>query len=188
MLTLALLPTGAIAHGGRLDKLGHNQKPAVSDRKGKLEMSDQNQRQARWEVLKDLILKNQESAVSLGNIALRSAILLNGGSAVALLAFVAHQWDADIGIPNNLAPVVQALSGLVAATFAAVIATGFAYLRMLFESFSLIGELNASKKSRKWAQAARAAMYLAMGLVIYSYIRFGISMFKVTDTLTPASM
>ena len=135
----------------------------------------------RWLSLKDLILESEKGAVSLGNMALRSAMILNGAAAIALLAFIANQWTPEAGVPASLEGVVEALKGLVIGVFSVVLATGFGYLRMFFGGFSLGKEVEKEGSGKCTARLAMGSLYVAIILVIYSYVRFGMAMMDVSN-------
>ena len=55
----------------------------------------------RWLHYKDMILACNAGAIETGIMALKSAILLNGAAAVAVLAFISAQWKEMIEDPTQ---------------------------------------------------------------------------------------
>ncbi len=133
--------------------------------------------------LKEMVLENTKGSVSLGNTALRSAILLNGAAAAALLAFVSHRWEPNVQLSGQLEMIVYSLKDLVLGAFAGVVATGFGYLRMYFESLFYAAEIVGKPKAQRWVTVANVMLWIAIILVIYSYWRFGLAMWRSFSAL-----
>ena len=76
-----------------------------------------------WRARYDLMIHSDRAAVDIGLVVLRTAILMNAGAVVALLAFVGQLWNRDdalmIRLLGEMAPF---LVGLIAAGLCAVFA------------------------------------------------------------------
>jgi hypothetical protein len=99
-----------------------------------------------------------KAVIQAGQTALKSAILINGGAAVALLAFIGSLWSSSPSIK-----VVESLSSsmqfFVFGVLSSAIATGIVYLAQY---------ANMLKKS--WT--FRILNFISIILVIFSYICF----------------
>jgi hypothetical protein len=100
-----------------------------------------------------------KSVITSGQAALKSAILVNGGGAVALLAFIGNIWSKNTG-----AAAVQALTCSIAlfsfGVLGAAVATSFTYLT----------QLSYGHNWKKTAVTFHVASVLA---VIVAYVLFG---------------
>ncbi|MEP4378358.1 MAG: hypothetical protein ABJ215_03360 [Alphaproteobacteria bacterium] len=77
-----------------------------------------------WQVLTNRINTSNQAAVDIGLVSIRSAILINGGAIVALLAFVGQLWtNQQSEIPGVLPVTAWFVFGLISGCVAA----GFAY-------------------------------------------------------------
>ncbi len=132
---------------------------------------------------KEHVLENTKGSVSLGNTALRSAILLNGAAAAALLAFVSQRWVPGVKLSGQLEMIIFSLKDLVLGAFAGVVATGFGYLRMYFEGLYYIADIDGKSYAHRWVSVANVMLWIAIILVIYSYWRFGIAMWRSFSAL-----
>ncbi len=76
-----------------------------------------------WQARFESVLHSDRAAVDIGLLAVRTAILMNAGAIVALLAFVGQLWDVDrkgmAGVLSGASPFVW---GLVSAASAAAVA------------------------------------------------------------------
>ena len=76
-----------------------------------------------WQARFDYVLFSDRAAVDIGLVALRTAILMNAGAAVALLAFVGQLWDdGNATMSKVLIGIVPFLAGLVCGALAALVA------------------------------------------------------------------
>lgn len=145
------------------------------------ETKKQQARYERWVSIKEQYFNTDVKATSLANTALKSAIILNGGSAIALLAFIANQWNAHIGLRSTLQPIATALNELLYGVFSAVVATGVGYLSTFIESLHFDAYLKGKKYADRYVLVANCFIYVAIALVIHSYVRFAIAMSIVSD-------
>ena len=124
---------------------------------------------------KDLILESNKGAVDLAVMALKTAILINGAAAVALLAFISQVGIRNSGSADAVVQLMQPLGLFVAAVFCGALATGLGYLRMYFEGVFFAAEIKREKSGKPWMRLANLFQIIAIGLVISSY----------SSTLTP---
>ena len=115
----------------------------------------------------DEILESWRTATEFGAVALKSAILLNGASAVALIAFIANQWPK-----NDAILFVPSLRHFLIGTFAPVIATGVAYLGSFIENRALWRWVDRKPGGEYFDQTQVLIQIFAVGLVVYAYFRF----------------
>ena len=107
----------------------------------------------------EVALENQRTTVQSGHYALRTAILMNGAAAVALLAFLGSAWSAAGTAPQNLANFPVAMLVFVVGVLAAAIATGTNYVA-------------AYSAARESALIFYVVNSISIVLVIVSYIAF----------------
>ncbi len=76
-----------------------------------------------WQARFESVLHSDRAAVDIGLLAVRTAILMNAGAIVALLAFVGQLWDVDRkGMAGMLSGASPFVWGLVSAASAAAVA------------------------------------------------------------------
>ena len=90
-----------------------------------------------WKYKRTQSLQWDQGAFDFASLALRSVILINGGAAVALLAFLAHLWTSEGRHAAIIAPVFESLSEFVIGIAAGVAACGVGYLATYFNSGAL---------------------------------------------------
>lgn len=73
------------------------------------------------------------SVMMYGSEALKSAILINGGAAVALLAFIGNIWTRGI-VPTAVIPLTNALYYFTEGTVSAAVGVGLTYFTQYFYS------------------------------------------------------
>jgi hypothetical protein len=103
-----------------------------------------------------------------GQAALKSAILINGGGSVAILAFIGNILKTDD--PINAALVHSlgvSLRMFAIGTLCAAMAAGGTYLVQFFDAIGL-----DSKHTKIWHCVAHIFNALVIATVIYSYFRF----------------
>lgn len=139
--------------------------------------------QQRLHQLKDFILENERGCIATGNAALKSAVLLNGATAAALLAFIAHQWTPGQPMMPTVSIVVGSINQLLFGVFSAVLATGFGYLRMFFGNLHLSNEAILDGSGGKYRHLANACVLLAIALTVNAYVWFGIAVWRASNAL-----
>jgi len=119
-------------------------------------------------------LEGFRSTVAFAQAALKSSILINGGAAVAILAFIGHIWNKGLS-----SPIQNQISGSLILFFLGVLvsamATATSYLTQVFYS-----ELQDHARALKWRM-------ISIVLILFSYIFFltgGIYAYKAF-TITP---
>ena len=123
----------------------------------------------------DEILESWRAAASFAGLAIRSAILLNGAAAVAMLAFIAAQ-SGDTTTVKNLGRLVPVLQHFLAGAFSAVLATAGAYLSAYIENRRLWQWVENKKYGRLFDWVAVFFQVSAMILIGYSYYQFWLGM------------
>jgi len=108
-------------------------------------------------------LEMLRSTITVGQSALKSALLINGGASVALLAFIGTVWSS-----NGAEPVVgclaEAMLHYVAGVLSAAVAAGATY----FSQAGYAGGFGAASKA-----TGRVGHVLAILGVLAAYILFG---------------
>lgn len=145
--------------------------------------NEQRRRYETWERLKDLIIDSNKRATELGVVALRSAILINGAAAIALLAFLAHIIAKDGKPPAGAADMLMPLSLLVYGVMAGALATGFGYLRMFLEGWGYDAEIKKAGGLAPWGHAANVFLAFAIAATIGSYVLFAWGVHNAADVL-----
>jgi hypothetical protein len=108
-----------------------------------------------------------QATVQSGQAALKSAFLINGGAAVALLAFIGNVWTKTQANVNGLGfPLLLYVFGVL---FPAV-ASGLTYLSQYQYGKSV-------KDDDRFARSARKINCVGIGFVILSYFLFAIATF-----------
>lgn len=92
------------------------------------ELEEYKARLQDWQLEKAELFK---SVILTGQNALKSAVLINGGAAVALLAFIGHVWKAADGDSALLKLLAAPLVSFVAGVLLAAVAAGTTYLSQL---------------------------------------------------------
>lgn len=82
-------------------------------------------------------LENFRSVIILGQSAMKSVILINGGAAVALLAFLGHAISAKLPV-TLVAPIAQSLFLFVVGVILASVSLGTTYASQMF--YALTGK------------------------------------------------
>ncbi|MFC4236684.1 hypothetical protein ACFOY8_15865 [Thalassospira xianhensis] len=138
---------------------------------GSLSPQDWQNYKDRYQLYKDEIVQEHKSAADIGVVALRSSIILNGASAAATLAFIGRIWTSN-GSALVISELVDVLSAYMVATLISALSTAFAYARMYF------GTINWDTWKRKnddnviALNAANISQYIAIFLVLQSYVLF----------------
>lgn len=111
----------------------------------------------------ELSLEMLRSVITVGQSALKSALLINGGAAVALLAFIGRIWGAAESQPV-LGALSVALMAYVSGVLSAAAAAGATY----FSQAGYGGEFGRASH-----RVGRVGHVLAVLFVLGSYVLFG---------------
>ena len=130
----------------------------------------------RWLHLKESLFEANRGAVELAGITLKTAILLNGAAAIAVLAFIGQVWQPEGEQPALVAKMVAVLHDLVIGVFAAATATGFGYLRMYFEGWYLDSCVKTDDGKPVLLWLGNGFQFVAVVFVVYAYVRFWFAM------------
>jgi hypothetical protein len=133
-----------------------------------------------------------EAAVNSGNLALRTVLTINGGSALAVLAFIGN---ALVKSDSNLAPkllhVTETLVWFAGGVVIVSVAMGFAY----FTNYAMASASTSKKRiwthpffentcaSRGWSIAANIFQIITIVLAFTSVGFFLYGMFQVRDAI-----
>jgi membrane protein YqaA with SNARE-associated domain len=135
-------------------------------------------------------------AVTAGNNALRALIIINGGAAVAMLAFIGHLVSAGNGkliltLPLLTAPLEWFGWGVALAT----LGTGFGYLtnfslgrasgeKKFSYRYPYVAETEKSRKARKFVVGFQWCAMIATGVSLYSFVYGMIEIQAAVGSLT----
>jgi hypothetical protein len=141
----------------------------------------------------DFSMKINQAAMDSGNIALRTGVLINGGAALSVLAFVGGLIaQGKIAIGPALVEIASALVWFAIGVAAATLAMGFAY----FTNFCIAGHSSRMERSwdhpylketpfsKKWQCAAYTFQIVA---VVLGFITMGLfvkGMIEVRDAIS----
>jgi hypothetical protein len=100
------------------------------------------------------------AVVAYGQSALKSAMLINGGAGVALLAFIGHVWEKDLA-PEIVRGLTWSLFLFISGVLASAVAAGTTYLSQHFWASD-------------WQRTGHAINYITIVLVGMSYLAFAI--------------
>jgi len=110
-----------------------------------------------------------DSVISSGQGALRAALVLGGGSCVALLAFFGNIWNKGVG-ESTITGLSQALSLFTFAVLSAVVAYGGTYLTQFVYA-------------REWTRLGNVGNVITIILVVSSYVLFVLGAFEANDAI-----
>src|SRR3546814_52367 len=114
------------------------------------------------DLTKQHLMETYRSMITLGMGTLKTMSLLNGGAAIALLAFISHNWDKQA--PDLSCSMTAFVGGLTACGFATV--TG--YLTQL----ALYNEEQLPRQPRSWWKRHKTWLWLSIGSVVLSLVAF----------------
>lgn len=123
------------------------------------------------------------SLVTLGQGAIKAAMLINGASAAAILAFVGQVWSerfVSSALTSAKCAVFLFALGVIVGAFSTV----FAYFAQLFY-YRATGEGFNEKAERTKAEVVR---HVALALVVLSFVCFVIGIFQSLETLSNYAM
>ncbi|HBC07119.1 MAG TPA: hypothetical protein DC046_05970 [Rhodospirillaceae bacterium] len=138
----------------------------------------------RYELHRDEITQNNKGAVDLAAVALRSAIILNGAAAAAILAFVGRLWN---GNENTclVASLTNALALLLAGALTGAVATVFGFLRVELLAMNWSVFKVHARNSASLLFSSSAMQMLAIMMVVQAYWFFTVALIDVIHTLQP---
>jgi hypothetical protein len=104
-------------------------------------------------------LEMLRSVILTGQNALKSSMLINGGAAVALLAFISHIWDKTLAM-GTIEGLTEALLFFVGGVLLSSVASGTTYLTQAFYE-------------EEWWKTGSRINYITVLLIISAYVIFG---------------
>ena len=110
-----------------------------------------------------------KSVITAGQSALKSSMIINGGGAVALLAFTGKIWSSTT-LPEVSSNLTTSIFVFCLGVLMAAIATGTTYLSQL--AFS-----------SEWLKTGHTINWLTIAVVISSYVLFGYASFVAATSL-----
>jgi hypothetical protein len=121
-------------------------------------------------VMNDHQLETYKSLISIANEGFKFSALINGGAAVAILAYLGNVAGKNVPVPNMQCAMAFFVSGIFLCGGAMV----FAYVTQL----TLFNELHAPPPHVKHSKY----LYIAITLVVLSLVAFGVgSLFAVAQ-------
>lgn len=120
------------------------------------------------------------SAATLAQSTIKGAMLINGGAAVAVLAFIGNIWSKCNEVPESIAWSVASYSGGV---LIAGIAMGTAYFTQYYYLENLLNEKGANK-----VKVGKVFRNTSTILIIGSFISFAIGTYLSFVTFTGATI
>ena len=140
----------------------------------------------------DFCTSANEAAVDTGNNALKSLVLVNGGAAIAMLAFIGHLISADKNRFDSLVDLAAPLSWFAWGVACAAGSMALGYLA----NFSMGKEstlkkrsydypyLSETEASKRWATAISVFQVLAVGAGFASLVLFVYGILEVRDVIS----
>lgn len=119
------------------------------------------------------LIETFKSLFVFGQAAIKTSVLLNGGSAVALLTFVGNLWGKSPPVPNMVVPMACFIGGLTLSGFAGI----FAYATQLTLFNEEMGRPHKQLRHTHWLLAAILC-------VMFGVIAFAIRAFEAMLALT----
>lgn len=124
-----------------------------------------------WEADNALETEFMKVAATSGQVAMKSAILINGGAAVAMLAFIGHALSSDVCIDIKI--LTKSMSFFTIGVFLGAIATGTTYITNILYQFSFRSYREKKvETSAKYGKISKIFFILSILLVIPTYILF----------------
>lgn len=154
---------------------------AFSTRRAPMDHVQQLQTWNRWKERQEIALNAEEKATQLGVAALKSAGIINGGGAIALLAF-AGQVIKEVPVVENVSLMVP-LRQLIWGVLATSVATAFAYFSTFFEAVYHGHDTHAPGKAQRWLTFAQASLVVAVALTVAAYVFFIDGMIEAADVI-----
>ncbi len=112
-----------------LDKVGNSPEPTTSEIEMEQYKADLQKLVDENKYIYDSGIEMFKAVIAMGQNALRSGFLLNGGAAVALLAFISRLTETN---PGKVEIFAHSLIFFVAGVFAVVLTSGMSYLSQWF--------------------------------------------------------
>lgn len=137
-----------------------------------------------WQNRHEKILHSDRAAVDLGLTVLQTAILINGGAVVAILAFVGQLWGQESSILNvMLHEAGWFVGGVLSAGTSAVVAYFYQSFLTAEHQYwlSKFGDKDAPLPA--WFFLRVAASVIMIGLALASYAFFAWGAFSVMATM-----
>ena len=127
---------------------------------------------AEYESTWETNLEGFRASIQAGQAALKSAILINGGASVAILAFIGNLATSENS--KALIPILScSLAYFVFGTLVAAMASGGAYLSQA--AYSKVNqEEETAEATERWEKRGKVFQYTTIIFVIVSYILFGL--------------
>jgi len=113
---------------------------------------------AHYDAQQQHSLELLRSVIAYGQAALKSAILINGGAAAALLAFIGNIWAKGI-VPQAVSSITNAIIFFSSGVLASAFGTGTTYLTQYCYS-------------EEWNKSAKLFHILTIIVVLFSYFLF----------------
>lgn len=170
--------TGLEEYIGRLEKASKESPDNASAGEAAMEAfkADLNSKLSLRQQKHENQLEMLKATVSTAQMALKSALLINSGASVAMLAFIGNVWIKAFNLDNVLNELANSLCFFVFGVLAAAIATAFTY----FTQASYAGEFG--KYSNKMGIAAHIMTVL---VVIASYVLFANGSLSAFHAIVP---
>ena len=142
-----------------------------------------------WRARFDRALHSDLAAVDIGLVALKTAILVNAGAVIALLAFVGQIWDEG---GDTMAALLRGIKPFVYGLVAAGVAAGVAYI---YQSIITVREQRALAEVSEGADDLKPQVWVPrlskwtavgmIGLVLLSYALFIWGALDIVRALAP---
>ncbi|QPC44620.1 hypothetical protein HW532_19080 [Kaustia mangrovi] len=140
-----------------------------------------------WQCRKELYVHCDRATVDIGTVALRSAILVNAGAVVALLAFVGQLWGTgDAVLSAVFAAMRPFVWGLIAAVFASGIAYTYQFLvtwHAMYEWREVSADAKLSGPPKWLTRTAVLVAIVTVLLVTFAFVLFAYGAFSVSTVL-----
>jgi hypothetical protein len=135
--------------------------------------------------------KLTEAAINNGNAAIRIILLINGGAALALLAFVGSLISSDGSFASKLPALTTPLLWFAGGAALCAVTMVFAYLT---NTFYACGSRSMPRRydhpfvfntpqSDRWYWWAKWCQYLAFAVTIFALVFYIVGMFQVRDAI-----
>jgi hypothetical protein len=137
-----------------------------------------------WQTRNQKVLHSDRAAVDLGLTTLQTAILINGGAVLAILAFVGQLWGKESEILTVvLHDAAWFMYGVLSAGAAAFVAYFYQSFLTAEHQYWLYKSGDDDISRPVWFLLRIIAAVIMIGLVLVSYAFFALGAFKVMATM-----
>ena len=135
-----------------------------------------------WQHQRQVELELMRAVTVHGTATLKALFLMNGGAAVALLAFAGHLWSRSEGVPDNFPHITDAMWTFLVGVFVSASAAATTYLTDIFNQMMFLDPPRQSA----WRKVAFGFHGLTIALSVGGLLTFLWGAWLATQALSPS--